>query len=66
MKKRNHHPNPPVVGEEVGVLSEEELARIEAEPELQQMMKDSIQAEREGRVVTHEQVKAMLRKRRHG
>jgi hypothetical protein len=58
-------PNPPAVREEE-VLSEEELARLEAKPGLQQMVKDAIQAEHEGRVFTHEQVKEMLCRRRHG
>ncbi len=47
-------------------LSEEELQRIEADPEFQRMMKESIRAEREGRTFTNAQVKEMTRKRRHG
>ena len=58
-------PNPPPFREEE-VPSEEEWARLEAEPGLQQMLKDAIQAEHEGRLFTHEQVKEMLRRRRDG
>jgi hypothetical protein len=65
MKKTNHLPGPAVLSIDE-VLSEEELARVEKEPGLQKMIKDSIRAEREGRVFTHEQVKQMLRRRRHG
>ncbi|HXJ95686.1 MAG TPA: hypothetical protein VMT20_22825 [Terriglobia bacterium] len=47
-------------------LSDEELQRIEADPEFQRLIKESIRAEREGRTFTNAQVKEMTRKRRHG
>ena len=47
-------------------LTEEELQRIEADPEFQRMMKESVHAGREGRTFTNALVKEMTRKRRHG
>jgi hypothetical protein len=43
------------------ILSEENLRRVEAEPGFRQMMEDSIEAEREGRVYAYREVKEALR-----
>jgi hypothetical protein len=45
-------------------LSEEELQHIEADPEFQRMMKESIRADREGRTFTNAQVRETILQRR--
>jgi hypothetical protein len=61
-KRNGSQPRPPALTEK-DILSEEDLARIEAEPGLQQMARDSARAVREGRVFRHEDVMAALRAR---
>jgi hypothetical protein len=61
MKKQDLHAKTPVANEQVNVLNEEQLARIEADPDLQQMAKDAERDFREGRFYTESEVREALR-----